>query len=172
MIQKILIVSDSHGRSGLVENIIRKECPDMLIHLGDIEDDPGVIRSCLDETAKTRNKSIPVPAVFVQGNCDRYAGKELKAAAIFNLNGHRFYCTHGHRNGVDYGVENLAYTALENGCDFALYGHTHRPFDDEWEGVRILNPGSIGYPRGGSKPGYMILQFDERGDYTVERKKL
>ena len=40
MIRKILIVSDSHGKSKNVARAIDKERPDMLIHLGDIEDDP------------------------------------------------------------------------------------------------------------------------------------
>ena len=40
MIKKVLIVSDSHGKSKNVKEAIGKEKPDMLIHLGDIEDDP------------------------------------------------------------------------------------------------------------------------------------
>ena len=60
MVKKILIVSDSHGRSQNIKAAIDIERPDMLIHLGDIEDDPEVVRRWLDETMKTS-----VPAVFV-----------------------------------------------------------------------------------------------------------
>ena len=38
---KILIASDSHGLTGSLYRIIDTEHPDMLIHLGDMEDDPG-----------------------------------------------------------------------------------------------------------------------------------
>ena len=183
MIRKILIVSDSHGKSKNVKLAINLEKPDMLIHLGDIEDNPDDIRACLDKMAEkwnashgsvTDRKSMPIPAVFIQGNCDRYRiggdGNELKQVSVFKLNGHGFYCTHGHREGVNYGLENLYYSALENGCDIALYGHTHRPFD-EWSGdVRIMNPGSISLPRGGSRKSYMVMTFKEDGSYEVELK--
>ena len=98
---------------------------------------------------------------------------------MFDLNGHRFYCTHGHKQGVGYGLENLMYTALENDCDIALYGHTHVPFDDVFEGfgdagenVRIINPGSISLPRGGSKKSYVVMTFDDEGNYDIEHKNI
>ena len=144
----------------------------MLIHLGDVEDDPEKIRKWL--------RGGIVPAVFIQGNCDRYSGDKLKKIAVFELNSHRFFCTHGHRQGVNYGVEGLMYSAMENDCDIALYGHTHIPFDDTFEGfggassgsVHILNPGSISLPRGGSKKSYMVMIFDDEGNYEVELKVL
>ncbi|SNU04515.1 hypothetical protein SAMN06297422_10157 [Lachnospiraceae bacterium] len=192
MVKKIMIVSDSHGRSQNIKTAIDRESPDMLIHLGDIEDDPESIRSSLDKAArKSGKKSLPIPAVFIQGNCDRYGYTDvLKKTAVFELNGHKFFCTHGHVQGVSYGIENLMYTAMENGCDIALYGHTHVPFDENFEGfetsgeslnesdnsqkisVRIMNPGSISLPRGGKRKSYMIMTFDDNNDYMVELKYL
>ncbi len=193
MVKKILVVSDSHGKSQYVKEAIDKEYPDMLIHLGDIEDDPELIRGWLDDAARVWNGSghdgedriaLPVPAVFIQGNCDRYhhgnnVNDELKQSAVFEINEHRFFCSHGHRQGVGYELNNLIYTALENDCDIAMYGHTHVPFDDEYEGfgdagsaVRILNPGSIALPRGGSKRSYMVITFDKENNYEVEMKNL
>lgn len=198
MIRKILIVSDSHGKNRNVCEAIRREVPDMLIHLGDIENDPGEISRWLDEAASKYNrtnstktsdsassdsqnnyeKSIPIPAIFIQGNCDRYGGNELRKNAVFELNDHKFFCTHGHSVGVNYGLQNLIYTAMENDCDIALYGHTHTPFDDTFEseaagtGVRILNPGSISLPRGGSRKSYMVMTFDDDGEYEVVLKNL
>ena len=179
MIRKILIVSDSHRRTENIKIAIDREIPDMLIHLGDIEDDPKIVRGWLDEAAKKAGKTYPVPAVFIQGNCDRYSGADLKKAAVFEVNDHRFFCTHGHRQGVGFGVENLMYSAMENEADIAIYGHTHMPFDETFESglaagdeVRILNPGSISSPRGGSKKSYMIMTFDDENGYKVELKKL
>lgn len=183
MIKRILIVSDSHGNSENIRLAIDRERPDMLIHLGDIEDDPGLVREWLDEAAREYNSkeedriSLPVPAVFIQGNCDRYGGSELKQTAVFEVNGHRFFCTHGHRQGVGFGPEGLIYSALENDCDIAIYGHTHIPDDDTFVGeldgneIRILNPGSISLPRGGSSKSYMVMTFDG-DDYSVELKCL
>ena len=170
MVKKVLILSDSHGRSENIRLAIIKERPDMLIHLGDIEDDPEKVRRWL---------GLTVPAVFVQGNCDRYGGYDLQKSAVFELNGHKFFCSHGHMQGVNYGLQNLMYSALENGCDIAMYGHTHIPYDEEFSGedenlggVRILNPGSISLPRGGSRRSYMIMTFDSEGGYIVKLKKL
>ena len=149
----------------------------MLVHLGDIEDDPEKIRGWLDAVT---DGPKPVPAVFIQGNCDRYGGRELKKSAIFELNGYRFFCTHGHVQGVNYGLENLIFTAMENECDIVMYGHTHFPLDEEYGAfgspdgcdVRILNPGSISLPRGGSNKSYMVMTFDENENYEVELKDL
>ena len=182
MIKKVLIVSDSHGKSQNIKTAIDRECPDMLIHLGDIEDETEKVRRWLDETAAKHNISLPVPAVFVQGNCDRYGdyNKELKKISVFNLNGHKFFCSHGHIQGVNMSLTNLMYSALENGCDIAMYGHTHVPFDDFFgedddSKVRILNPGSISLPRGGKGKSYMVMTFsgdESRTECEVELKTL
>lgn len=189
MIRKILIVSDSHGQSQNVKTAIDRECPDMLIHLGDIEDEPEKVRRWLDEAAEKKNKksspeeriSLPVPGVFIQGNCDRYGDpKGLKKTSVFSLNGHKFFCSHGHIQGVNMSLMNLMYTALENGCDVAMYGHTHVPFDDSFgeekeTQVRILNPGSISLPRGGRGKSYMVMTFsgtEDNASYEVELKNL
>ena len=34
--------------------------------------------------------------------------------------------------------------------DWLLYGHTHRPFLSRFDGVTVLNPGSVGQPRAGA----------------------
>ena len=187
MIKKILIVSDSHGNSKNIKLAIDREMPDMLIHLGDIEDDPEEICGLLDKAARVWNaksgetdekKGLPIPAVFIEGNCDRYrygrigAEDPLKKVSVFRVNGHGFYCTHGHREGVNYGLDNLYYSALENNCDIAMYGHTHVPFDDTVSAVRVLNPGSVSLPRGGNRKSYMIMTFEEDGSYEVELKFL
>ena len=179
MIKKILVVSDSHGKTQNIKLSIDRENPDMLIHLGDLEDDPEKIRRWLGS----------IPAVFVQGNCDRYGeAYGQKQVAVFELNSHRFFCTHGHRQAVNYGLQNLMYTALENGCDIAMYGHTHIPYDEICEAgrrmdtsensedsagsVRILNPGSISLPRGGSRKSYIVINFEDNNNYSVELKYL
>ena len=149
MVKKILILSDSHGRSENIRLAIVKEKPDMLIHLGDIEDDPERVRKWL---------GLAVPAVFVQGNCDRYGGYDLQKSAVFELNGHKFFCAHGHMQGVNYGLRNLMYTSSDVGISK--------------KSIRILNPGSISLPRGGSRRTYMIMTFDSEGNFIVKLKKL
>jgi hypothetical protein len=53
---------------------------------------------------------------------------------------------------------------VARGCDIAMYGHTHRPFLDTIDGVTILNPGSLSYPRqSGHQPSYMVMEMDDDG---------
>ena len=167
MIEKILIVSDSHGESHLIRQAIDREQPDMFLHLGDITADAAEVEHWLNAW-----KDGQVPAVFLRGNCDRPSRRGLREQAVLSLNGHRFFCVHGHLLGVNYDLQNLTYAALEEECDIALFGHTHVPCDEDWMGVRILNPGSIARPRGGSARGYLVMTFDPDGGYTVERKQL
>lgn len=175
---KILIVSDSHGTNGPLRAAIMKEKPDMLIHLGDAEYSVSEIASWAG--------SPKTPCIFVKGNCDIYSHdiSSLRNSAIFDLKGHRIYCTHGHCQRVNYGLLTLSLTAQEQGCDICMFGHTHVPYDsfgdavseygryydsgfDNPSGPRILNPGSISLPRGGSKRGYMIMEMDDDGRYDV-----
>lgn len=167
---KILIVSDSHGRSDLVYKAADHEKPDMIIHLGDLEDTVAFVEKKLG--------SPKIPCVFIRGNCDSRSQGEMQGWSVFMLKGHRFFCTHGHIVGVNYGLDRLIYAAEENNCDIALYGHTHVPFDGFSEGyggrpkIHVLNPGSINIPRGDSVRSYMIMDLRDSGAYDVTLKKL
>lgn len=167
---KILLVSDSHGRSDLLYKAYDLEKPDMVIHLGDLED--------LKATVETRLGSPKTPCVFIKGNCDYRSQGDLRNQSVFSLHGHRFYCTHGHLEHVNYGLERLVYYAEDQRCDIAIYGHTHVPYDGFIDGsfggpkVHVLNPGSIALPRGGSSRSYMIMNLKDSGAYDVELKLL
>jgi putative phosphoesterase len=63
--------------------------------------------------------------------------------------------------------DNLIYSAEENDCDIALFGHIHQPVDETFGDVRILNPGSISRPRGGSRKSYIVMEMSEDGEYSV-----
>jgi putative phosphoesterase len=179
---KILIVSDSHRMNGNLKIAIDREKPDMLIHLGDIESDTDSV-ALWAGAPKT-------PCIFIKGNCDRYSGSdELRDTAIFPLKGHKFYCCHGHHEFVHYDLTGLCIEAATNECDIALFGHTHVPYDSWGDafknnkaykeidpyasaGIRVLNPGSISLPRGGSHRTYMVMEIKDDGNYTVILKNL
>ncbi len=161
---KILILSDSHGQNINVKKAIDIEKPDMLIHCGDSEGDEEVIAK-LAGAPRT-------PCVFVKGNCDW--GSTNPLTRTFKLKGHKFLITHGHTQGI-YSSENflpLKYTAQSNECDIVCFGHIHVPVDEEVDGIRILNPGSITRPRGSRRKTYMIMEMNEDGSYTVQKKYL
>ena len=180
---KILIARDSHRMTANLLTAIDREKPDMLIHLGDIEDDPNPVAAAAG--------SPETPCIFIKGNCDyNSSGSVLIRRSVFTLHGHRFYCCHGHHERVNQGLTTIAVAASDEKCDIALFGHTHVPYDSEGEfageysryyleawpgcapGVRIMNPGSISLPRGGSFKSYIIMSIDENDRISVELKAL
>ena len=78
---------------------------------------------------------------------------------------YRALLTHGHYYGVSVGMERLKEEARARGCDIAMFGHTHRPYLSQEEGLTVLNPGSLSFPRqDGRKPTYMLMEIDEDGE--------
>ena len=54
-----------------------------------------------------------------------------------------------------------------------MFGHTHKPYLETKDGVTILNPGSLSYPRQeGRRPSYMIMDIDEAGEGHYTQKYL
>ena len=60
----------------------------------------------------------------------------------------------------------LPHRAKENDCILAMFGHTHRLFWEQMDGIMVFNPGSISLPRGGKK-SYGRLTIEPDG-FTIE----
>ena len=160
---KILIVSDTHRRDGNLRAIIEKQSPfDMLIHLGDAEGSEQFIPDWVNPECRME---------MVLGNNDFFS--RLDREREIDIAGHKAFITHGHYYGVSMGPEGLVDEAKSRGCDIAMYGHTHRPFLDMIDGVTVLNPGSLSYPRQeGRRPSYMIIHVDADGKMDYQQKYL
>ncbi len=151
---KILIVSDTHGRETNLRNVLKKVGPvDHLIHCGDSEDRMDEIRELAG-----------CPTTIVRGNCD-YSSR-LNGFEVVELDGIRFFVTHGHRYSVSWDHETLAEAALSQGAQIALFGHTHVPCMEKREdGLTIANPGSISLPRqDGRRPSFLVAETDGKGN--------
>ncbi len=154
--RRILIVSDSHGRNDNIKKAIEKAGQfDLMIHLGDVGPDYLQVE-----------RMSGVPTYMVAGNND-YGGF-LRDMSVIYIGSHRVLLTHGHRQGVHFGVDRLRYLALENECDIAMYGHTHVPFLEEGD-VTIINPGSISLPRQiGHKKTFAIMELDDEDRMSIK----
>ena len=148
---KILVVSDTHRKDDNLKLVLSEECPlDMLIHLGDAEGSEHFIPDWVNPECRME---------MVLGNNDFFS--RLDREREIDIAGHKAFITHGHYYGVSMGPEGLVDEAKSRGCDIAMYGHTHRPFLDVIDGVTVLNPGSLSYPRQeGRRPSYMIIHVD------------
>lgn len=143
---KVLVLSDSHGASHIVDKILDKEKPDLALHLGDFGRD-------LRE------------GMAVRGNCDGFT--DLPSNRILEIEGYRVLMTHGHKEGVKMGLHNLFYQAEEKKIDIVLYGHTHERLDKVIEGIHFINPGSVALPNFGDRASYSVIDFKD-GSYKVE----
>lgn len=160
---KILVVSDTHRKDDNLKLVLSEECPlDMLIHLGDAEGSEHFIPDWVNPECRME---------MVLGNNDFFS--RLDREREIDIAGHKAFITHGHYYGVSMGPEGLVDEAKSRGCDIAMYGHTHRPFLDVIDGVTVLNPGSLSYPRQeGRRPSYMIIHVDVDGKMDYQQKYL
>ena len=150
---KVLIVSDTHGRnSGYLDLLESIEKMDMVIHCGDVEGSEYLIA-----------ESSGCKTVIVQGNNDYFS--DLPREMIVKLGKYKALVTHGHAYYVNMGHEHLVREAKKRKVDMVIYGHTHRPVITEENGILVLNPGSLTYPRQMErKYTYIIMEIDENGE--------
>ena len=149
---KILVISDTHGHTENLERALKRTGPvDALVHCGDVERDEDYIRVLAG-----------CPCYMVSGNNDWFL--ELERELVIILDGYKIWITHGHQYGVSMGLEYLRQEGRNRGVDIVMFGHTHRPVVEESEGMVILNPGSLSYPRQqGRKPSYLLIETDAGG---------
>lgn len=153
---KAVIISDSHGSLENVRKIAQKETNiDLVIHLGDLigqDEQLAEIFGC--EIRK------------VKGNGDFYSKNPNWDVVEFG--GNRIFITHGHHYGVDFGLDGLRYAAEENGCNIAMYGHTHVPDNSVLGKIIMVNPGSVSRPRQlNHKPTYAVMKVSDEGKTDI-----
>ncbi len=156
---KILIVSDTHGRRGNLNVVFEREGKvDMLLHLGDVEGDEDYIA----EYAKC-------PVHILSGNNDFFSG--LPGEKEIQIGKYHVFMTHGHNYYVSVDTRRLREAAQTRGADIVLFGHTHQPYMDVKSDLKIINPGSLAYPRQeGRRATYVVMEIDTNGQADFELK--
>lgn len=148
---RIVVISDSHGRTGVIDKILAsQETAEYVFFLGDKVEDIE------DFEFIYPNKKFFV----VSGNCDY--NSFLPTSGMETIGGVRIFYTHGHTLGVKYSHENLLKSAKQNNCQIALYGHTHVSKILYEDGIYIVNPGSVSRAREGSE-SYAVIDITQNG---------
>ena len=160
MPDKILICSDTHGSIDTIAmDIMARKGLTRIIHLGDHARDAEELEGIVGRTI-----------LKVKGNNDFLSYTIPYDSVIALSGGHKAYLSHGHLFGVYYGLDKLATYAKSLDCDLALFGHTHAFDDRVVDGIRLINPGSCSWPRGGDgQKSYVILTLDDDGRMDVDR---
>lgn len=130
---KILVISDTHNMIQNAVGLITKLDPDYVLHLGDM----------CEDCHRLENMFPRKLIVSVKGNND-YFDKSYPLERCFELGGKRIFMCHGHKYNVKSSIMSLVYRAKEQGADIVLYGHTHLPHKEDYNGMLIINPGTVG----------------------------
>lgn len=144
--ERILLVSDTHGRIDNVIRLMENVHFDKIIHLGDTVRDALLLGKTFSDTE----------LIYVRGNNDPFGAS---AESVIEISGKKIFICHGHSYSVSSDLLRLSLAAAEKGASLALFGHTHRKEDTEYNGVRLFNPGSASLPRDG-KASCGIMEFD------------
>ena len=118
----IAILSDTHGllRPEVVEYL---KTSDAILHAGDINR-PEIV----DQLRQY------APLYIVRGNNDKEWAEHIPHHLTVTLGGVSFYMVHNKKE----------VPADLPGIDAVVFGHSHKYFQDEQDGVLWLNPGSCG----------------------------
>ncbi|MDE7215225.1 MAG: metallophosphoesterase [Clostridia bacterium] len=132
--KNIIVISDTHNRLPSSERFWETlDMSDYIFHLGD-----GV------RDIEKLKEAFPDKLVYVYGNND-FKSSELEKTV--DIEGVKFFLTHGHNYKVKSSTAALHLRGLEVGADCCLYGHVHRPDSQDFGNIKLINPGSLTYSR-------------------------
>ncbi len=171
MFMKLFFISDIHGSlkyCKLAIDAFIKENADYIIILGDVlyhgPRNPLPEEYNPKEVAKLLN-NYSNRIISVRGNCDADVDQMLLEYpcmmdySTILCDNKRFFLTHGHI------YDEEKHPNICNG-DVLVYGHTHVPVAKKENGIYILNPGSVAYPKKDSPNSYGIL---DKGIFYIKK---
>ena len=130
--KRILVLSDSHRGMSFMRWCVNTVKPDAIVHLGDFYDDGDELHEGFRH----------IPMYQVAGNCDRYyASPAARELLIGQVCGVKLFMTHGHRQYVKSGTDQLVYEALKAGVQAALQNAVNLAFRGDAAGAKdALSP--------------------------------
>ncbi len=152
---RVAILGDSHVpfREDEVSEQVWREVreADLTVHTGDF-DSQKAFHEFVEESQAM---------IAVTGNMDP-SMIDLEDAELFDLEEVTFFLSHG-TDGRRQVHEHADY----NDADVAVFGHTHQVYDEEEDGVRMLNPGTCTGADPAEEATYMVAEVDD-GEFEVE----
>ncbi|MCU6703004.1 metallophosphoesterase family protein [Muriventricola aceti] len=142
----IAILSDTHGllRLEVVEYL---KTADAILHAGDINQ-----QEIVDQLRQY------APLYIVRGNNDKEWAEHIPHHLTVTLGGVSFYMVHNKKE----------VPADLPGINAVVFGHSHKYFQEEKDGLLWLNPGSCG-PRRFHQEITMMMAEVENGTLRVEK---
>lgn len=133
---KIVVFADSHTDVDTMNIVTEIEHPDMVIHLGDHVRDGAELQELFNN----------IPMELVKGNTDKT--DDYPSEKLIKINNTTIFLTHGDEYGVEDGLDDINEIGISYGADIIMFGHTHKSFLYNQDGVWLMNPGRIGRKSG------------------------
>ncbi len=127
---KILVFSDSHRSRGGMLDVIEAQSPDLVIHLGDLQEDAEEIGYAYPKLS----------LISVPGNCDGWTTQP--AIRLVTIGGRKILLSHGHLWQVKQNYARAMLEARKAEADILLFGHTHVAYCEQVDGIWVMNPGA------------------------------
>jgi len=152
---KILLVSDTHSKTEMLEIILAKHAPkvDMVIHLGDF----------VRDLFKYKAQYPQLPMHGVGGSFEPDNGNKILEVA-----GQKILCTHGHDHNVKRDYSRITHSAKFREVKACFFGHSHMPVIFTEGGIFYMNTGSVSEGRG-NPLGYGIVSISPEGVFSGEQ---
>ncbi|WP_418222882.1 metallophosphoesterase [Clostridium isatidis] len=157
---KILVMSDSHydvQSVKLVEKYLKDT--DIIIHCGDGAPDTELLMNYFKGEVYA-----------VRGNCD--FSKKYPKEMIIDVLGVKIFITHGDLYNVKYEYNTIFFKAKELGADIVTFGHSHRAIIEEYNGITIMNPGSVSLPYDRSNKTIAFIEIKNNKKYDIYLQKI
>ncbi|PRR79081.1 hypothetical protein CLLI_11220 [Clostridium liquoris] len=150
------VVSDTHRHTWIIERVMEKlQNIDLLIHLGDNTQD-----------IKEFHRFYSGRIINVKGNCDY--SSTIPSDIIEEIQGQKFFITHGHHYDVKHSLSRLKYKAIEEQANVVLFGHTHVSQIVYEDGIWFINPGSPVLSRDGFNSVALIEIKDGKVNASIK----
>jgi len=152
---KIVVVSDTHGSTDMLDRVITECSPfDIIVHCGDGVND--IISAYLPGGSTV---------LKVQGNTDIYSGSDADNILTEEIFHKRVMITHGHQFNVKGGVSEISRVAGRFKADVVLFGHTHEQLLRKGDPL-LFNPGNL------SGGNYGIIHAWDDKEWVFEHRKI
>lgn len=145
------VLSDNHYDEAALAMILERE------------DDISLWFHCGDSQFSSEDRFLK-QCVCVKGNTDHASFPNER---MYEVAGEKILITHGHLYHIDFTCEEICLSAKIQGASLVLHGHTHIPRDIIKDQIRIVNPGSTSWPRGGHLIGTYAC-IDTVGDHVTD----
>ncbi|MGN0795925.1 MAG: YfcE family phosphodiesterase [Christensenellales bacterium] len=147
--KKIVVFSDSHN-TPLSESFKQ------------ILNEADVIIFCGDGLSSLTDYLDKPNFYAVRGNCDGISSPDEIELDVEDV---KIFITHGHRYSVKSSLLNLEYRAKEINANLVFYGHTHIADETTYDGITLINPGSLSHSFMGES-SYCYVVIDKKNIIT------